>query len=587
MSDLNPKPVITLDADKCIGCKKCIRVCPAMVFKFKWGEGVRVNNADACIGCGRCIRSEYICFPPEQPGLDMDYVGLSFSDKDDAHTVMQQVLQVTPRYDPILPIQLTAETLPIAARHLRILADTSPDGMIVQSDTRILKKDLERFNYPKQAAVLSIDPNVLEGGLLCIVIRACFHTLPVPQLLLPLITPHALPRVVALFSHERDGSPLAPPPLYLVPDSASGVLDTMDSVFRDPTHRLGREREGVEGVKGAEGESVVVMEGDAPQSLTLSPAGVRPPSPLASAIHQLQLFKVLNDTYLQGASVNEGFRLNVLGLERMLGDRVLTLIAQSEEQAEGEAEGVRQKGCLSIAIDALRASVEGVRPQDDRERERESAGGRQERTSVLGVLKFCVALCRLLRQGSMDNPGAMCVVHALRGTGPFATNTQTASNDKREGEGEGEREMLAGEASKADGEGEGETEGESMVTDERLVEGEGEKESEGEGEIQTIAEMSAGSVGEAEREGEGETVEQEEERSNSGILHLISELVRHHSPLPDAALEACLDAMQAGCLCLTPSDPILVDMGTACIDSLQHALLGSLAAEVIYLCCRQ
>jgi len=45
---------ITLDEDKCIGCGKCVEVCP---FKLRiLEEGKSSVDPKLCVGCGRCVR---------------------------------------------------------------------------------------------------------------------------------------------------------------------------------------------------------------------------------------------------------------------------------------------------------------------------------------------------------------------------------------------------------------------------------------------------------------------------------------------------------------------------------------------------
>ena len=47
--------VTTLDynANKCIGCERCIEVCPHGVFDMV-GQKARIINKDACMECGAC-----------------------------------------------------------------------------------------------------------------------------------------------------------------------------------------------------------------------------------------------------------------------------------------------------------------------------------------------------------------------------------------------------------------------------------------------------------------------------------------------------------------------------------------------------
>ncbi len=64
---------IEINADTCIRCGKCVRVCPSGIFtQEKVGEAVGLINRDSCIVCGHCVD---VCptdsvvhedFPPEK-----------------------------------------------------------------------------------------------------------------------------------------------------------------------------------------------------------------------------------------------------------------------------------------------------------------------------------------------------------------------------------------------------------------------------------------------------------------------------------------------------------------------------------------
>ena len=49
------KDVVTLqlNADKCIGCGRCLQVCPHGVFRAD-GRKVCIQDKDACMECGAC-----------------------------------------------------------------------------------------------------------------------------------------------------------------------------------------------------------------------------------------------------------------------------------------------------------------------------------------------------------------------------------------------------------------------------------------------------------------------------------------------------------------------------------------------------
>ncbi len=52
------KNVVTLElnAEKCIGCGKCLEVCPHNVFKIELRKAV-IQNRDNCMECGACSRN--------------------------------------------------------------------------------------------------------------------------------------------------------------------------------------------------------------------------------------------------------------------------------------------------------------------------------------------------------------------------------------------------------------------------------------------------------------------------------------------------------------------------------------------------
>ena len=49
------KNVVTLnlDVEKCVGCKKCVEVCPHGVFSIE-DKKARIIDRDSCMECGAC-----------------------------------------------------------------------------------------------------------------------------------------------------------------------------------------------------------------------------------------------------------------------------------------------------------------------------------------------------------------------------------------------------------------------------------------------------------------------------------------------------------------------------------------------------
>ena len=53
LKHVKPKPALTVDAEKCRGCKSCMRIgCPAIRFT----EGKAVIDRAQCVGCGLCAQ---------------------------------------------------------------------------------------------------------------------------------------------------------------------------------------------------------------------------------------------------------------------------------------------------------------------------------------------------------------------------------------------------------------------------------------------------------------------------------------------------------------------------------------------------
>lgn len=44
---------LAYNATKCVGCKRCVEVCPHQVFEMS-GKLARVRALDACMECGAC-----------------------------------------------------------------------------------------------------------------------------------------------------------------------------------------------------------------------------------------------------------------------------------------------------------------------------------------------------------------------------------------------------------------------------------------------------------------------------------------------------------------------------------------------------
>jgi ferredoxin len=58
MSMIYLKNVVTLrlDVDACVGCSRCLEVCPHGVFTLAEGKAAIVGR-DACMECGACARN--------------------------------------------------------------------------------------------------------------------------------------------------------------------------------------------------------------------------------------------------------------------------------------------------------------------------------------------------------------------------------------------------------------------------------------------------------------------------------------------------------------------------------------------------
>ncbi|MCQ2595625.1 MAG: methyl-accepting chemotaxis protein [Treponemataceae bacterium] len=60
------RPVISVDAEKCVNCHRCIAVCPSKLCNNGSGNYVEINH-ELCIGCGACIAA---CDHGARLGLD-------------------------------------------------------------------------------------------------------------------------------------------------------------------------------------------------------------------------------------------------------------------------------------------------------------------------------------------------------------------------------------------------------------------------------------------------------------------------------------------------------------------------------------
>ena len=45
---------VVLDADRCVGCTSCLKVCPTEAIRLKEGKACIIG--EKCIDCGECIR---------------------------------------------------------------------------------------------------------------------------------------------------------------------------------------------------------------------------------------------------------------------------------------------------------------------------------------------------------------------------------------------------------------------------------------------------------------------------------------------------------------------------------------------------
>ena len=63
---------LSLNTSKCIGCKRCIEVCPHNVFAFNNGRAEIVDK-DGCMECGACSKNCPINAIEVKPGVGCAY----------------------------------------------------------------------------------------------------------------------------------------------------------------------------------------------------------------------------------------------------------------------------------------------------------------------------------------------------------------------------------------------------------------------------------------------------------------------------------------------------------------------------------
>ena len=75
---------ISIDRTKCVGCKKCVEVCPGNLIKIEDGKAVIKREKD-CWGCTSCLKECKVCAIKFFLGADMGGKGsvLSVSQKGD------------------------------------------------------------------------------------------------------------------------------------------------------------------------------------------------------------------------------------------------------------------------------------------------------------------------------------------------------------------------------------------------------------------------------------------------------------------------------------------------------------------------
>lgn len=47
---------IKIDEDKCIGCRKCVNICPGNIIDTKGDGKAEIKEGDLCWGCAACLK---------------------------------------------------------------------------------------------------------------------------------------------------------------------------------------------------------------------------------------------------------------------------------------------------------------------------------------------------------------------------------------------------------------------------------------------------------------------------------------------------------------------------------------------------
>lgn len=84
---------LTYDSNKCIGCKKCVQVCPHRVFEMdnKKAKLIRINS---CIECGACKMNCSVGAINVEAGVGCAQAIISSYIKD--HKILNAIFYKTP-----------------------------------------------------------------------------------------------------------------------------------------------------------------------------------------------------------------------------------------------------------------------------------------------------------------------------------------------------------------------------------------------------------------------------------------------------------------------------------------------------------